>query len=73
MCLGVQGDQPSADAVLNGTLVSANCGLKVTLGATTFRQEVYYAKAVNYTLLITTLSFLQASWPGVTVRPVYSG
>ena len=59
----MQGPQPSTDAALNGTLVSLNCGLKLAMGATTFRQEVYYAKAVNYTLLITTLSFLQVGGP----------
>ena len=46
--------------VLNGTLGSPNCGAALTLNATTYRLEVYYAKAVNYTLMITTLSFLQA-------------
>ena len=61
----LQGEPAPTDAALNGTLVSANCGLRLSLGATTYRLEVYYAKAVNYTLLVTTLSFLQ-------VRPVAS-
>ena len=69
----MQGPQPSADAALNGTLASANCGLRLSLGATTFRQEVYYAKAVNYTLLITTLSFLQVQGPPACSSDVSGG
>ena len=69
----MQGPQPSADAALNGTLVSSNCGLKLAMGATTFRQEVYYAKAVNYTLLITTLSFLQVGGPKQAAFLVFWG
>lgn len=54
---------PSCTQVLNGTLGSPNCGTVLAMNATTYRLEVYYAKAVNYTLMITTLSFLQARAP----------
>ncbi len=33
------------------------------LNATATKVEVYYSKAVNYTLMITTLTFIQASRP----------
>ncbi len=49
--------------VMGGTLVSEDCGLALQLNATATKVEVYYSKAVNYTLMITTLTFIQASRP----------
>mmetsp|Transcript_12111 Transcript_12111/g.34059 ORF Transcript_12111/g.34059 Transcript_12111/m.34059 type:complete len:656 (+) Transcript_12111:510-2477(+) len=47
------------EMIMNGTLVSSNCGLVVAVNATYVRLEEYYAKAVNYTLMITIISFIQ--------------
>ena len=47
------------DLTLNGTLAAANCGISVRLSASTTHVERYYAKAVNYTLMITGISFIQ--------------
>lgn len=44
---------------MNGTLVSKNCQVALEVGASTYRLEKYYAKAVNYTLMVTALSLLQ--------------
>ena len=53
-------DAPHAeDIMLNGTLKSANCGILVRITASTTHIAAYYAKAVNYTLMITAVSFLQ--------------
>ena len=53
-------DAPDAeDITLNGTLKSANCGILVRISASTTHIAAYYAKAVNYTLMITAVSFLQ--------------
>jgi len=52
-----------ADVVMNGTLASANCGLALRLGAATTHVQAYFAKAVNYTLMVTALSFVQARPP----------
>ncbi len=49
----------SEDAVLNGTLYSSNCGIILQINATTSHIEVYEAKAVNYTFMITALTFVQ--------------
>ena len=48
-----------AELLMNGTLVSDNCGMVLDINATYVRLEEYYAKAVNYTLMITIVSFLQ--------------
>ncbi|KAK9829544.1 hypothetical protein WJX72_006402 [[Myrmecia] bisecta] len=48
-----------SDVVLNGTLISSNCGISLGINATTTHVETYYAKAVNYTLMVTALSFVQ--------------
>ncbi len=53
----------AADVVMNGTLASANCGLALRLGAATTHVQAYFAKAVNYTLMVTALSFVQARPP----------
>ncbi len=50
-----------ADLVMNGTLAAAGCGILVRLSATTTHIERYYAKAVNYTLMITGVSFFQVN------------
>ncbi len=47
------------DLVVNGTISSSNCGLVLGLNATTTHIEAYYAKAVNYTIMITALAFVQ--------------
>lgn len=53
-------DTPDAeDITLNGTLKSANCGILVRISASTTHIAAYYAKAVNYTLMITAVSFIQ--------------
>ena len=48
------------DVAMNGTITSQNCRIQLQLTAATSHQEQYYSKAVNYTLLITALSFIQA-------------
>ena len=48
---------------LNGTLSSPECGIVLRLNGTTTHVEEHYAKAINYTLMVTAVSFLQ-------VRPV---
>lgn len=45
--------------LMNGTLHSEACGLALQLNASSTRLDVYYTKAVNYTLMITSLAFLQ--------------
>lgn len=50
----------AGDMLMNGTLASPNCGLALRLGAATTHVQAYFAKAVNYTLMITALSFVQA-------------
>lgn len=47
------------DTVLNGTLFSSNCGVSLQINATTSHVEVYEAKAVNYTFMVTALTFIQ--------------
>jgi hypothetical protein len=49
----------AGDMVLNGTLVSRGCAMHLTLNLATAHAEEYYSKAVNYTLMITALGFLQ--------------
>lgn len=51
------------EAIMNGTLRSDNCHIAMSINASTFKVEVYYAKAVNYTLMLTTLSLLQVWMP----------
>ena len=47
------------DVFLNGTLSSPECGIALGLNATTTHVEEHYAKAINYTLMVTAISFLQ--------------
>ncbi len=47
---------------MNGTITSQNCRIRLRLSAETTHMEQYYAKAVNYTLLITALSFIQVAF-----------
>lgn len=47
------------DLILNGTLLSRNCGVQLQINATTTHIEVYEAKAVNYTFMVTALTFVQ--------------
>ena len=47
------------DLILNGTLQSGNCGLELQINATTTHVEVYEAKAINYTFMVTALTFIQ--------------
>ena len=57
---GVQaGAAAAADAVLNGTLESRDCGVRLALGAETQHLERNYAKATRYTLVISALTFVQ--------------
>lgn len=61
---------PPGDVVMNGTLASANCALALRVDAATTHIQAYFAKAVNYTLMITALSFVQVllrSAPGLWV------
>ena len=53
---------PGPDVVMNGTLASGNCGLSLRLDAATTHIQAYFAKAVNYTLMITALSFVQVPY-----------
>ena len=54
------------DLILNGTLLSRNCGMQLQVNATTFCKEVYEAKAVNYTFMVTALTLLQVHTKGPT-------
>lgn len=47
------------DVFLNGTLSSPECGIVLELNGTTTHVEEHYAKAINYTLMVTAVSFLQ--------------
>lgn len=55
-----QSDEVQApDAMVNGTLWSSNCNITVEINATTTHLWVYEAKAVNYSFMVTALTFLQ--------------
>ena len=47
------------DLILNGTLLSGNCGVQLQINTTTTHIEVYEAKVVNYTFMVTALTFVQ--------------
>jgi hypothetical protein len=47
------------DLIVNGTISSSNCGVVLGVNATTTHIEAYYAKAINYTVMITLLAFAQ--------------
>lgn len=50
------------DLVVGGTISSSNCGVVLSLNASTTHVEAYYAKAVNYTAMVTILSFVQVQY-----------
>jgi len=54
-----QAEAALPDLVLNGTLVSADCGVRVVLGVETQHMERYYSRAAHYTLLVSALTFFQ--------------
>lgn len=60
--------------MLDGTLSSRNCGVALTINTTMTHVEKLNAKAINYTLMMTAVSFLQASsiWICVYSVPVMS-
>ena len=58
------------DVFLNGTLSSPECGIVLGLNGTTTHVEEHYAKAVNYTLMVTAVSFLQVC---LTAQPAVTG
>ena len=52
---------------MNGTLYSRNCGIELQINATTSHIEVYENKAVNYTFMVTALTFIQVPFlPALT-------
>ena len=55
-----EGDLQDEDVYMNGTLSSPECGIVLGLNGTTTHIEEHYAKAINYTLMVTAVSFLQA-------------
>ena len=59
-------DLQDEDVYMNGTLSSPECGIVLGLNGTTTHVEEHYAKAINYTLMVTAVSFLQAR---VFLRP----
>jgi hypothetical protein len=59
MLCGLLQGQQGEELVVNGTISSPNCGVTLGLNATTTHIEAYYAKAVNYTVMITVLAFAQ--------------
>ena len=54
--------EPASDAMVNGTLWSSNCNTSVQINATTTHLWVYEAKAVNYSFMVTALTFVQVSY-----------
>jgi hypothetical protein len=44
---------------LSGNITSNNCGFSLHVNATAMNFEVYYTKAMHYTLMVTAASFLQ--------------
>lgn len=58
------GGPPSRDPaepllMANGSLYSPNCHVSLALNSTSVSLDVYYAKAVNYSLMMTAISFVQ--------------
>lgn len=53
--------EPPADPLLlaNGSLYSPNCHVSLSLNSTSVSLDAYYAKAVNYSLMMTAISFVQ--------------
>ncbi len=54
-------DHPPAEPLLlaNGSLYSPNCHIVLDLNSTSVSLDAYYAKAVNYSLMMTAISFVQ--------------
>mmetsp|Transcript_5222 Transcript_5222/g.19155 ORF Transcript_5222/g.19155 Transcript_5222/m.19155 type:complete len:558 (-) Transcript_5222:137-1810(-) len=53
------GTSSAAPIQMAGKLESANCFTELSVNATAVALEVYYNKAINYTLMVTFVSFLQ--------------
>ena len=49
----------AADAVMNGTLQSGNCGLHLDISLETVHVEVYLTKATSYAGMVMLLSCIQ--------------
>lgn len=65
-------DAREGDLRLNGTLVSANCGLELRLDGSTTHLAEHFAKAVRYTTAMTALALLQARAPPThPPRPIW--
>lgn len=47
--------------IMNGSIFSTNCGVRLQLNATVTDIERQYRKAVNYTLMTTAIAFIQVS------------
>jgi hypothetical protein len=54
---------PTQMTQFDGVLDSANCGVSLHVNTTSVQLQAYYTKAMNYTLMVTLLSFLQACAP----------
>jgi hypothetical protein len=57
-------EEDRGDLVLNGTLVSANCGLALALEGSSSHLAQHYAKAIRYTACMTALALLQVRLSG---------
>ena len=51
---------PTQMIQFDGALESANCGVHLKVNTTSVQLQAYYTKAMNYTLMVTLLAFLQA-------------
>jgi len=51
---------PTQMIQFDGVLESANCGVHLNVNTTSVQLQAYYTKAMNYTLMVTLLAFLQA-------------
>ena len=56
---GGGGGAQHADTLLTGTLYSRNCGIRLAVSLSSAHTEAYASKAVNYTLMISAVGFLQ--------------
>lgn len=55
-----KGDDEKSPALrLNGTLTSSSCGVSLRIGAAETRIELYFSKAVHYSLMIAFVTFIQ--------------
>eukprot|EP00961_Rhodomonas_salina_P037548 504688-Rhodomonas_salina.1 len=53
-----EGTAPEA-VQLAGNVTSQNCGIALHMNATAMNFEVYYSKAMHYTLMVTAAAFVQ--------------